>query len=496
VLNESALPRFYLEMPLPDGSTLTADDTIVLFLNDIVFLPTDMTKLLETNYARSRRLVHYNKRWQQQNRHRTSNAAAEQQNNDAEEPILTTERGFSSLWDGFNMACGMDFYVSFYDQWVTRDYDGRRFDSYPPYARDFGSQQIFYEAESLRSSSSAHHINDHQPRHTAAPARCCWNGAAAIRSSMFLRHDIRFRMPVSNMFNMSRGSACYSSECMLICKDIIQAATCERKAEEMELRSTGGKKSLRDQLEVDCPVFAEQSPKKRRKSAVGSSIVLAPDTSEDTWVDVGGIFVNPHVKVAYDDKHFALHHEQWFVSSVWFYRVVSFLRVGTWLLPDAFEPPGGDAQPTWLECVLPDDVVPVLTLVWTFFTGTTAGWCCVVLTVFGFIGYSVMQTGNHSSSHRLVGHVAVLIDRIGRAIPCHSIRLLFRRCTVAFARRANNSSASGSNLRMDDSDDGRVVVGYGVASSSPISPNTATTPSSIGGGFGSLVTRRSATSSA
>ncbi|CUG91775.1 Hypothetical protein, putative [Bodo saltans] len=222
VLNESALPPHYLELPLPDGSTLTSDNTVVLFLNDIVFLPSDMTKLLETNYARSQRLVNYNKRWRSHQKLSKKDGNTDDpninNNNEGEgeeEPLLTTERGFSSLWDGFNMACGMDFYASFYDQWVTRDYDGRPFDAYPPYARDFGTQQIFYEAEALRSSGASHHVNDHQPRHTAAPARCCWNGAAAIRSSMFLRHDIRFRMPVSNMFNMSRGSdSCYSSECI------------------------------------------------------------------------------------------------------------------------------------------------------------------------------------------------------------------------------------------------------------------------------------------
>lgn len=291
---------------LKDGTTLASTDVAVLFFNDILFDRFDVTALLESNYARTTR-------WTRESGAPVGPAV----------PAGMSEVEYSKLWDGFDMACGMDFYTTFYDQWVTRGADGRQFDPWPPYAKDIRTQEVFAAASRIGPVGSQHHRHH---VHVATPVRCCWNGLAIIRASMFLEHGIRFRRPESTMFNMSRdASTCYSSECMLICQDIAAVGS---RAE---------------------AVSRESSAASRKISSAVSSIVL-----------------NPHVKVAYDKESFALHRRHWFVSSRWYFSLISWLRVSTWLLPDGFQPPTKRdpaedrwvIDPLWVECVLPQDTLP------------------------------------------------------------------------------------------------------------------------------------------
>jgi hypothetical protein len=111
--------------------------------------------------------------------------------------LLTTNDG------AVDLACGMDFYYAFYDTWVTRDVDGTRFDPWPPYAAYPATQRAIAAKRE-------------------APVRCCWNGVALLRGSVFLaeaktnptRRAIRFRSNTSD-------DPCYASECQHLCSDML-----------------------------------------------------------------------------------------------------------------------------------------------------------------------------------------------------------------------------------------------------------------------------------
>jgi hypothetical protein len=222
----------------------------------------------------------------------------------------------------------MDFYNSFYDTWVTRDIDGRMFESWPPFAVNHTTQKKFAEAYELPPISSAAVIDriegqfiayaHWEPRavqtlsnaHAAAPVRCCWNGVAAIRGNLFVDRGVKFRHPRSTMWNMSRSVAdCYSSECQLLCADVFRLARSE-------------------------------TPQRAAR-----------------------IFVNPSVRVAYEEEHFDLYRRHWFVSTKYFFRLVSFLRFWRWPVFSARtiseEELGVHDGAPWMECVLPEDTLTI-----------------------------------------------------------------------------------------------------------------------------------------
>lgn len=67
----------------------------------------------------------------------------------------------------YDLACGLDFYNTFYDQWVARDVNGDPFYSHFPFVRD---------------ATSAARVR----RDQWFEAKCCWNGVAVMRAAPFL----------------------------------------------------------------------------------------------------------------------------------------------------------------------------------------------------------------------------------------------------------------------------------------------------------------------
>jgi len=118
------------------------NNTQVIFLNDIIFDYQDILKLIFTN------------------------------NND------------------YDMACGMDFYDHFYDNWISKLINSESFKYYFPFLFDKRGQRRMINGDPFR-------------------VFCCWNGVASIKGSVL--KDIRFRAHVN-------GDD--SSECSLLCVDM------------------------------------------------------------------------------------------------------------------------------------------------------------------------------------------------------------------------------------------------------------------------------------
>jgi alpha-1,3-mannosyltransferase len=82
--------------------------------------------------------------------------------------------------------------MQFYDFWVARDVDGRRYRGDPPYLPN--------QATAARAAQGL-----------PVPAVCCWNGMAVLRAAP-LRAGLRFRA--------HRAGECRASECSLLCDDL------------------------------------------------------------------------------------------------------------------------------------------------------------------------------------------------------------------------------------------------------------------------------------
>ncbi|KAG5509585.1 hypothetical protein JKF63_06290 [Porcisia hertigi] len=140
-----------------------AEGLVVLFFNDIFFRPQDITRLLE---SRAESQIAATTR-----PHGWISAAGK--------PSVKTAGG-ADVGTTFDMACGMDFYFSFYDTWVTRDRLGGPFHGQMPYSRDHPTQEAFYRILHHERSKSDGRGSG------AIPVKCCWNGVAAVRGRFFL----------------------------------------------------------------------------------------------------------------------------------------------------------------------------------------------------------------------------------------------------------------------------------------------------------------------
>ncbi|KEG10722.1 hypothetical protein DQ04_03371020 [Trypanosoma grayi] len=143
------------------------DVMVVLFFNDIFFRPQDITTLLESVEepviaSRTR-----------------PDGTVSEGNNDGP-PLRNKPTASAATGTGttFDMACGMDYYYSFYDRWVARDRVGDIFLSHMPYSDEPETRDALY-----RVSSAAHTA---QGRRQAVPVKCCWNGVAALRGRLFI----------------------------------------------------------------------------------------------------------------------------------------------------------------------------------------------------------------------------------------------------------------------------------------------------------------------
>lgn len=165
----------------PAGAATTvpasSEGLVVLFFNDIFFRPQDITSLLESRVEAqmSRELRPHG--WLSP--FTTSPAVSS--------PPPSTNDGGRGGGTTFDMACGMDFYFTFYDTWVSRDRLGNPLEAQMPYSDDHLTQEAFYRIFRHHSRRSQTREADSSPMSTAAvPVKCCWNGVAAIRGRLFL----------------------------------------------------------------------------------------------------------------------------------------------------------------------------------------------------------------------------------------------------------------------------------------------------------------------
>jgi hypothetical protein len=184
-----------------DAPHSSSEGLVVLFFNDIFFRPQDVVTLLESRTeakALQRVRPHgwlesvtpaqrstssttaAHQQPQQQQRHQTEAAAGA-----AGAAVAASARGTT-----FDMACGMDFYYTFYDTWVTRDRLGKPFEAQMPYSDDHATQEAFYRIFNHdlgeRRKPGTTTAAPLRPETAAVPVKCCWNGVSAIRGRFFL----------------------------------------------------------------------------------------------------------------------------------------------------------------------------------------------------------------------------------------------------------------------------------------------------------------------
>lgn len=85
------------------------------------------------------------------------------------------------------MVCGMDFYYSFYDDWVARDINGKHLNIIYPY---------FHDKKSLKNLFSIQYHQQQIQNHydyatTAIHGFSCWNGVAVMLASSFIHDQIK-----------------------------------------------------------------------------------------------------------------------------------------------------------------------------------------------------------------------------------------------------------------------------------------------------------------
>jgi hypothetical protein len=122
---------------------LDFSNTKILFFNDIIYTFQDIVKLLNTNEG------------------------------------------------DYDLVCGMDFYESFYDTWVSRGVDGHPLAHYYPYFLNNVPMNRVIDGEPIRVYS-------------------CWNGLAVIKAEPFGANNLLFRHPVKYR----------QSECILLITDL------------------------------------------------------------------------------------------------------------------------------------------------------------------------------------------------------------------------------------------------------------------------------------
>jgi hypothetical protein len=107
---------------------LDTKKTIILFFNDIIFSYKDILKLIQTNEM------------------------------------------------NYDIACGLDFYESFYDTWVAFGVDGHPLRHYYPYFRNAIANDRVVSNQIVRVFS-------------------CWNGVISMKAEPFLKNNLSFRYP-------------------------------------------------------------------------------------------------------------------------------------------------------------------------------------------------------------------------------------------------------------------------------------------------------------
>lgn len=177
----------FLEDPLMGltgkPTELDEDELVVLFFNDIFFMPKQITRLLET---------------------RPEPVMAHKIPLDGEVSDLSGETKLKNLRHpdikGFDMACAMDYYYKFYDAWVSRDEVGGPFVTFPPYSDNPVIQRSYLSSltnDPLLKPFMEGTDGNFTGHDEGVGVKSCWNGVAAIRGRFFLpptKEVVKYRM--------------------------------------------------------------------------------------------------------------------------------------------------------------------------------------------------------------------------------------------------------------------------------------------------------------
>lgn len=93
-----------------------------------------------------------------------------------------------------DMACSLDFYFRFYDQWVSRDLNGNWLSSLFPFFKEKIAQDSLVKKLPIRVFS-------------------CWNGITVVEAEPFMMKHVKFRV--------AKGKEKYGSESFFVAKDLI-----------------------------------------------------------------------------------------------------------------------------------------------------------------------------------------------------------------------------------------------------------------------------------
>ncbi|KAB5576278.1 cryptococcal mannosyltransferase 1-domain-containing protein [Coniochaeta sp. 2T2.1] len=159
----AALRNMALQPLLDEPDRYTANDTTVVFLNDVAICQEDILELIHQR-----------------------------------------------VFLGADMTCAMDWtYVgrdpTFYDVWIARGMNGDNFFEIPPDGNWNSAWNIFWN-----NPAAQERFNSHQPFQVFS----CWNGAVAFTAKPIVEKTITFRAP-----NVEAGE-CMQGEPQLFCKDL------------------------------------------------------------------------------------------------------------------------------------------------------------------------------------------------------------------------------------------------------------------------------------
>lgn len=165
------------------------DQLVVLFFNDVFFRPRDITTLLESEVepiiAQRTRPDGF-VRLDTAEPSPSSSSASSFSTGAAGGGERESTRQDGGVGTTFDMACGMDFYYSFYDTWVSRDRHGQAFLPQMPYTDEVETRNALHRILVHGAQGDAVGDGRANGRHYAVPVKACWNGVAAIRGSLFL----------------------------------------------------------------------------------------------------------------------------------------------------------------------------------------------------------------------------------------------------------------------------------------------------------------------
>lgn len=192
-----------------------SEDMVVLFFNDILFRPRDITILLESVVEPEMARLTLPDGFLSLAKNATDEKRSSElpllvypRPTQMADPSRVTQAELDEVYahqqnTTFDVACAIDYNPLFYDIWVSRTWLGQAFSSSIPFTQEKVTLRSLRRIFRLRSSSVKSTNNNgytntgrnrkssdqsDELRRFSLPVKSCWNGVAAIRGSLFLQH--------------------------------------------------------------------------------------------------------------------------------------------------------------------------------------------------------------------------------------------------------------------------------------------------------------------